>query len=93
MNYDQLPKWQSHKTVGALQIASVSGPAPEPSDTAEPKITYSIAFVDAGFETIKVEPGLFARYMAKPGDYYVVYSDGYTSISPKQAFEDGYTKV
>jgi len=28
-----------------------------------------------------------------PGDYYVVYEDGYKSISPAKAFEEGYTLI
>jgi len=28
-----------------------------------------------------------------PGDYYVVYDDGYASISPREAFEAGYHRL
>lgn len=34
---------------------------------------------------------IFARYMPIPGDFYVVYSDGYSSFSPKAAFVEGYS--
>ena len=30
---------------------------------------------------------------ASVGDYAVIYSDGYKSVSPKKAFEDGYTAL
>ena len=30
-------------------------------------------------------------YQPKEGDYLVEYEDGYRSVSPKKAFEDGYT--
>ena len=34
-----------------------------------------------------------SRYMPKPGDYFVVYDDGYESYSPAKAFEEGYTRI
>jgi hypothetical protein len=41
--------------------------------------------------SIVINPAkLFARGLAKPGDYYVVYEDGYDSWSPKDTFEKGY---
>lgn len=39
------------------------------------------------------QPSLFARYTPVPGDYLVEYAGGYRSISPKAAFESGYTEV
>lgn len=36
---------------------------------------------------------MFARYVPVAGDYYVVYEDGYASISPRQAFEQGYIEL
>lgn len=40
--------------------------------------------------TFKVADGFFARSVPLPGDYFVVYDDGYQSHSPKAAFEEGY---
>lgn len=40
--------------------------------------------------TFKVADGFFARSVPLPGDYFVVYDDGYQSHSPKAAFEAGY---
>jgi len=37
------------------------------------------------------EPAMARR--AEVGGYAVVYEDGFKSISPKKAFEDGYTRV
>lgn len=34
-----------------------------------------------------------ARYTPVVGDYWVVYDDGYQSISPKAAFEGGYVAM
>lgn len=33
------------------------------------------------------------KYQPKAGDYLVQYEDGYTSLSPKAAFEAGYKEV
>lgn len=33
------------------------------------------------------------RHQVTPDNYYVVYDDGYASISPGKAFEDGYSEV
>lgn len=38
-------------------------------------------------------PNMTARWEPVPGDYWVVYEDGYQSISPKAAFEGGYVAV
>lgn len=38
-------------------------------------------------------PGITARYEPQAGDYIVQYEDGYLSLSPAKAFEDGYTEV
>ena len=35
-------------------------------------------------------PNMTARYTPVVGDWWIVYPDGYQSISPKAAFEDGY---
>ncbi|GAA4493492.1 RyR domain-containing protein [Pseudaeromonas paramecii] len=36
---------------------------------------------------------MLARYKPEAGDYLVLYADGYVSISPKLAFEQGYTTL
>ncbi len=39
------------------------------------------------------EPNMAARYQPKVGDYWVVYDDGYQSISPQEPFEAGYVPI
>lgn len=73
----QMPKWKCHKVVQALQIQSVDGDA--------------IGFGEAWPKVI-ADKKMFSRFQPQPGDYYVVYEDGYASFSPKKAFEDGYTR-
>jgi hypothetical protein len=74
----EMPSYRSHKTVWALQIDHLE------EDT--------MFFVDARYAPRKASDGLFTRYRPVPGDYFVVYKDGYESISPRKAFEEGYTK-
>lgn len=75
----EMPRYQSHKKVWALKIAGVSGT--------------TLSFADDGYAPISVEPTMFTRYTPVPGDYYVVYDDGYASISPRKAFEEGYSRL
>lgn len=82
----EMPRYRSHKEVHALEIAGVS-----PVDgTAD---DFTMFFQEHGFAPIRVNRTLFSRYMAVRGDFYVVYEDGYESISPRQAFLDGYTAI
>lgn len=80
----EMPRYQSHKKVWALQIKS-TGEAPGGQVRLE--------FEEAGYAPIWLPLEMFSRYMPVPGDYYVVYDDGYKSISPAKAFEEGYRLV
>jgi hypothetical protein len=75
----EMPKYRSHKIIHALEIQAVEG--------------HRLSFVEFGFADIDADPAMFSRYTPVPGDRYMVYPDGYKSFSPKQAFEDGYTRV
>lgn len=44
-------------------------------------------------ETVSVTLGMLARYPPAPGDYYVVQSDGYAYVNPKEVFESKYRKI
>lgn len=41
-------------------------------------------------EIIHLSKEMTVRYTPVAGDYYVVYDDGYASLSPQKIFEDGY---
>lgn len=83
----EMPRYQSHKKVWALQIKEVWG-----LDIAP--VRARLVFMESGYAPLLVNASeLFARYTPKVGDYYVVYDDGYKSISPQKAFEEGYTLV
>lgn len=79
----QMPRYRCHKEVWALKIAGV-----ETALNGDKRFQ----FVETGYAPIQVAP--FERFAAaKSGDYLVVYDDGYQSISPAKAFEDGYTRI
>jgi hypothetical protein len=78
----EMPRYVSHKKVWALEIDAV-GPA-TPSR--------SLRFRDKGYAPINAPAVMFARYVPVPGDFYVVYADGYKSFSPRKAFLDGYKR-
>jgi len=39
------------------------------------------------------QPNMTSRYTPIAGDYWIVYDDGYQSISPRLAFENGYFPI
>lgn len=82
----RIPRYQSHKKVGALQIAEVDGCRV----SFEP--VYSVTDDESlQPEPIVVDPSMFARFTPGKGDWFVVYEDGFESFSPAKAFEEGYT--
>lgn len=79
----QMPLYQSHKKVWALQIEeSYCVPAGA-----------QLHFRDHNFAGRVVGADVVSRYFPKSGDYLVQYEDGYLSISPQKTFEDGYTLI
>lgn len=72
------PRYQSHKKVWALAIVAVSGP---------------ILIVEEPFAPKVVGPEWISRHNPQPGGYWIQYEDGYTSYSPKEAFEAGHTLI
>lgn len=78
----ELPLYKSHKTVRALEVASVTEGGPRGRN---------VFFKDDSYDPVLCPAEMFARYMPVPGDFYVVYDDGYQSFSPRKAFVEGYT--
>lgn len=90
----EMPRYKCHKEVWALKIESVqrlSRRGDGTTDEVEPGVC--LTFSDRGYAPTEVEWKVVSRYMPKPGDYYVVYRDGYKSISPAKEFDDGYARV
>jgi hypothetical protein len=84
----EMPVYISHKKVRALEIRSIG--AYRASATDKDGLEREIVFADPGFPRIWVPSDMFVRYTPMPGDYYVLYEDGYASFSPRKAFLDGY---
>jgi hypothetical protein len=74
--------YQCHKRVQATEIVG--------TDPERGNVFFSIGSDGVAMKNI---PELFARKAPSVGDYLVTYDDGYTSWSPKAAFEAGYTLV
>lgn len=91
-------RYRCFKIVEALRICGIIHTAPAvitPVDPpkCEPYVARLYFGADLRESTDFLDypdPALFARYSPVAGDYLVRYEDGYLSISPKKAFEDGY---
>jgi hypothetical protein len=84
-----IPQYQCHKKVRALQIQSMTVvPAEERTVDKWVKI-----IPEGGFTPFYVSREWFLKHNPVQGGYYVVYDDDYVSFSPQKAFEDGYTLI
>lgn len=81
----EMPRYVSHKKVWALEIDAV-GVNPNTQGA------HWLEFADAGYAGMWAPAEMFSRYVPTPGDFYVVYADGYRSFSPRKAFLEGYTR-
>lgn len=80
----EMPKYKSHKTVHALEIESCEAPPPGSEGV------HLLTFVDKAYTERLVADAVIARHPPEKGDFYVVYDDGYESISPRAPFVEGY---
>lgn len=84
MTASPMPLYRCHKEVSALKIKKIM----------RDEWGIGLVFENRGF---MVKPFTNEQLKGKPdvqdGWYMVVYRDGYTSFSPAQEFEDGYTLV
>lgn len=82
----EMPKYKCHKEVRALKIEAIG--------VREDREGGGVALeVEKPFPPIIVTAEWCAKHNPEPGGYYVLYRDGYTSFSPAEAFEDGYTRI
>lgn len=84
----EMPKYKCHKEVWALKIKQLT--------MAENAVMSDESYVlltpeDDRYTPFYVSKEYFLKHHPTPGDYYVVYEDGYKSCSPAKVFEDGYT--
>lgn len=84
VDVSKLKRWRSHKVVHAAKIIGVGGL------DVDGCLAITIQLADGSTAGVDLEAKMIGRYMPGIGDYYVVYEDGYASISPRLAFEEGY---
>ena len=85
----ELPRYRCHKEVWALKIASIFRDHPACVLPGAAMLTPD----DTRYAPFIVRKAYMDKHDPQPGGYYVVYKDGYTSYSPPEAFEDGYTRL
>jgi len=85
------PEYESHKVVRATPIVRKDGGYIAVNNGSDPvPVALFVApdGVEKRFETH--EPGMMMR--AQVGDYAVLYPDGFRSVCPRKAFEEGYRR-
>lgn len=87
----ELPRYRCHKEVWALKIKDVTYDR-LPLE-GEPRGNATITPEDEGYAPITMDEKWAMKTRPQPGGYLVFYQDGYTSYSPAEAFEDGYTRI
>lgn len=90
-----MPRYRCNKEVYALEIdwaAELIESLCESGLNGE-RLTVIIHFTDKGFMAKKVQADVTHRYWPQKGDFFVVYEDGYQSISPRKAFLEGYDRI
>ncbi|MEG0207010.1 hypothetical protein [Citrobacter sp.] len=90
----EMPKYKSHKEVWALKIAAIT-PQFERNDNPLGILPTGIVVTPAeeGYAPFFVEQQWADKFKPQVGGYIVTYKDGYTSYSPADAFEDGYSLI
>ena len=81
----EMPRYKCHKEVWALKIGDLWLDDDEGSATMIPE--------DDNYGPLLLTKDYMRKHEPSIGGYYVVYKDGYTSFSPADVFEDGYTRI
>ena len=81
----EMPRYRSHKTVWALEIAGISLPQNAAGDA-------ELGFADKGYGPRLMPRAGLDKHNPEVGGYLVVYVDGYKAFSPRKAFLEGYTR-
>jgi hypothetical protein len=80
--------YRCHKVVQAAKIAKVV-----PSPDIQCCILQCEQDVENRIDFVTVDDEWYCKHKPQPGGYYVRYEDGYTSYSPAEAFEAGYSEL
>lgn len=85
------PKYKSSKVVSAVKVISYKAEGGM-MVLENGHYTLTCQGPSGPFE-ILVPRNVFHRYAAEPGDWLVSYEDGYLSVSPALAFDNGYSAI
>lgn len=86
MNRVELPKYKCHKVVRAAKITEIE------SHESDGTGSHTMIFGEIGARKFLTDEWK-DRFKPEVGGYFVQYEDGYTSFSPAEAFESGYSKM
>lgn len=91
----EMPRYKSHKIVHALKIVAVALDSDQAhAEGRETDGSATLTPADTRYAPFKVDATFVRKHNPRDSFYYVVYSpDGYASLSPIQAFEEGYTAL
>lgn len=85
----EMPRYKCHKEVHALKIKAIN----PPMSCGNAGTVRFLEWEDSQYAPIQVPEDWIRRHNPEPGGYFVRYEDGYTSYSPAEAFEKGYTRI
>jgi hypothetical protein len=91
MDGREMPKYKSHKKVGALKIKSIVRDGER--ENRETDGSAMITPEEDGYAPFRVEHEYMHKHKPQVGGYFVQYKDGYKSFSPADAFEGGYNLI
>lgn len=97
----EMPRYKCHKEVHALKIKDIRFDWEDAATDGNRETDGSavLSFFEERYAPIRVGNDFVHKHLPTGrkdkfiNGYYVVYSDGYASWSPEQAFEEGYTLV
>ncbi len=89
----EMPKYKCHKEVHALKIKLIEFDRDLAQKDNRETDGSALMVVEEGYGSIKVDYTYVRKHKPEVGGYYVVYKGGYTSYSPAEAFEEGYTLI
>ena len=87
----EMPRYKCHKEVWALKIAAIKHDGE--GEDRESDGSAMITPVDDGYAPFKVDHQFMHKHKPAAGGYFVMYRGGYTSFSPADAFEEGYSRI
>lgn len=90
----EMPKYKCHKEVYALKIKEIERDVDKAiEEDRDSTGQIFLHFEEDGYAPVKLNREWNNKHHPEEGGYYVVYEDGYTSWSPAEAFEKGYSRI